>query len=111
MNSFLNPLLVQVMACGYLFNFYRGKPLVKKGGTLIITHPCSDAFDPDHHPSYHAREVRELRAEQPSGVVREAAIEVRQRVAKHARGELVELAVEDRLEPGGPPPGARSASA
>ncbi|HVI75902.1 MAG TPA: lactate racemase domain-containing protein [Anaeromyxobacteraceae bacterium] len=51
-NSILNPLLVQVMACGYFFNFYRGKPLVKKGGTLILTHPCSDAFDPDHHPSY-----------------------------------------------------------
>lgn len=51
-NSILNPLLVQVMACGYFFNFYRGKPLVKKGGTLIVTHPCSDLFDPDHHPSY-----------------------------------------------------------
>jgi hypothetical protein len=51
-NSILNPLLVQVMAQGYLFNFYRGKPLLKKGGTLIITHPCSDVFDPDHHPSY-----------------------------------------------------------
>jgi hypothetical protein len=51
-NSILNPLLVQVMACGYLFNFYRGKPLLKKGGTLILTHPCSDVFDPDHHPSY-----------------------------------------------------------
>jgi hypothetical protein len=51
-NSILNPLLVQVMACGYFFNFFRGKPLVKKGGTLIITHPCSDVFDPEHHPSY-----------------------------------------------------------
>jgi nickel-dependent lactate racemase len=51
-NSILNPLLVQVMACGYFFNFYRGKPLVKKGGTLIVTHPCSDEFDPEHHPSY-----------------------------------------------------------
>ncbi len=51
-NSILNPLLVQLMACGYFFNFYRGKPLVKKGGTLIVTHPCSDAFDPDQHPSY-----------------------------------------------------------
>lgn len=51
-NSILNPLLVQVMACGYFHNFYRGKPLVKKGGTLILAHPCSDEFDPDHHPSY-----------------------------------------------------------
>ena len=51
-NSILNPLLVQLMACGYFFNFYRGKPLVKQGGTLIITHPWSDTFDPVHHPSY-----------------------------------------------------------
>jgi hypothetical protein len=51
-NSILNPLLVQVMATGYFFNFFRGKPLVKPGGTLIVTHPCSDAFDPEHHPSY-----------------------------------------------------------
>jgi hypothetical protein len=51
-NSILNPLLVQVMALGYFFNFYRGKPMVKPGGTLIVTHPCYDAFDPEHHPSY-----------------------------------------------------------
>jgi len=48
----LNPLLVQVMALGYFFHFYRGKPLVKRGGVLILTHPCSDEFDPVHHPSY-----------------------------------------------------------
>ena len=48
----LNPLLVQVMALGYFFHMYRNKPLLRKGGTLIITHPCSDAFDPVHHPSY-----------------------------------------------------------
>jgi len=48
----LNPLLVQVMALGYFFHMYRHKPLVKKGGVMIVTHPCSDAFDPVHHPSY-----------------------------------------------------------
>lgn len=48
----LNPLLVQVMGLGYLFNLFRGRPLVKKGGVLILTHPCSDTFDTDHHPSY-----------------------------------------------------------
>jgi len=36
-NAFLNPLLVQVMASGYLFNLHKGDPLVKKGGTMIIT--------------------------------------------------------------------------
>ena len=51
-NSILNPLLVQVMACGYFFNMNRGIPLVKKGGTMILTHPCMDEFDPVQHPSY-----------------------------------------------------------
>ena len=51
-NSILNPLLVQVMALGYLFNLNRGVPLVKKGGVIIITHPCYDEFDPDHHAPY-----------------------------------------------------------
>jgi hypothetical protein len=51
-NSVLNPLLVQVMALGYFHNMYRGKPVLKKGGVMIITHPCYDEFDPVHHPSY-----------------------------------------------------------
>ena len=51
-NSFLNPLLVQVMVEGYLFNMYRGVPLVKKGGTMIVTHPCTNKFDHDQHAAY-----------------------------------------------------------
>ncbi|MBV9949006.1 MAG: DUF2088 domain-containing protein [Myxococcales bacterium] len=51
-NAFLNPLLVQVMAQGYLFNFYRGAPLVKKGGTMIVFHPCTDEFHKEHHAPY-----------------------------------------------------------
>lgn len=51
-NSFLNPLLVQVMANGYLFNLYKGVPMVKKGGTMIILHPCTDQFDGEHHAPY-----------------------------------------------------------
>jgi len=51
-NSFLNPLLVQVMASGYLFNLYKGVPMVKKGGTMIILHPCTDQFDNEHHAPY-----------------------------------------------------------
>ena len=51
-NSVLNPLLVQVMGLGYFHNFYRGKPLLRKGGVLILCHPCYDSFDPEHHPSY-----------------------------------------------------------
>jgi hypothetical protein len=51
-NAVLNPLLVQVMAQGYLHNLHRGAPLLRKGGVLIITHPCSDKFDHDQHASY-----------------------------------------------------------
>jgi hypothetical protein len=51
-NAFLNPLLVQVMAQGYLFNFYRGAPIVRKGGTMIVFHPCTDQFDQSQHASY-----------------------------------------------------------
>ena len=50
--AFLNPLLVSVMAEGYLFNLHRGAPLLKKGGTMIILHPCTDKFDPEQHLSY-----------------------------------------------------------
>ena len=50
--AFLNPLLVSVMAEGYLFNLHRGAPLLKKGGTIIITHPCTDKFDKEQHLSY-----------------------------------------------------------
>jgi hypothetical protein len=51
-NSFLNPLLVSVMAEGYLFNMYKGQPIVKKGGTMIVHHPCTDEFDKEHHAPY-----------------------------------------------------------
>ncbi len=51
-NSILNPVLVQVMALGYLYNMYRGSPVIRDGGTMIVCHPCPDEFDPDHHPSY-----------------------------------------------------------
>ena len=48
----LNPILVQVMALGYFYHMYRRQPLLRDGGVLIITHPCTDKFDPEHHPSY-----------------------------------------------------------
>jgi lactate racemase len=50
--STLNPLLVQVMALGYHFNMYRNKPLLRKGGVMIVSHPCFDEFDHNFHPSY-----------------------------------------------------------
>ena len=48
----MNPILVFNMLLGYLFNLYRGKPLVREGGVLIGTHPMPDDFDKLHHPSY-----------------------------------------------------------
>ena len=51
-DSILNPVLVQCMALGYFHNMYRGMPVVKKNGVLIITHPLYDEFHPLHHPSY-----------------------------------------------------------
>lgn len=51
-NSTLNPILVHVLTLGYLFNLYRGKPMVKKGGVMILMHPLEKRFNATHHPSY-----------------------------------------------------------
>ncbi len=51
-NSIMNPILVACLGLGYFFNLYRGKPLVREGGVLIIRHPTPPAFHPGHHPSY-----------------------------------------------------------
>jgi lactate racemase len=51
-NSILNPILVQTMGLGYFHNMFRGKPVLKKGGVLILTHPLYDEFDHVQHPSY-----------------------------------------------------------
>src|ERR687897_3234271 len=51
-NSIMNPLLVYNMLLGYLFNLYRGRPLVREGGVLIGTHPMPEDFNKLHHPSY-----------------------------------------------------------
>ncbi len=51
-NSIMNPILVMCMGLGYLFNMYRGKPIVREGGVAILSHPTPWAFHPVHHPSY-----------------------------------------------------------
>lgn len=51
-HAFLNPLLVQVMINGYLFNLYKNAPMLKKGGTMIALHPCTDKFDNEQHAPY-----------------------------------------------------------
>ena len=51
-NSILNPILVACLGLGYFFNLYRGKPLVREGGVVIMSHPTPWEFNPVHHPSY-----------------------------------------------------------
>ena len=51
-NSIMNPILVVCLGLGYFFNLYRGKPLVREGGVLIMSHPTPWEFHPVHHPSY-----------------------------------------------------------
>jgi hypothetical protein len=51
-NSIMNPVLVMCLGLGYFFNLYRGKPLVRPGGVVILCHPTPWAFHPVHHPSY-----------------------------------------------------------
>jgi hypothetical protein len=51
-NTTLNPILVACLGLGYFFNLYRGKPLVREGGVVIMSHPTPWDFNPVHHPSY-----------------------------------------------------------
>ena len=51
-NSTMNPILVACLGLGYFFNLYLGKPLVREGGVVIISHPTPWEFNPVHHPSY-----------------------------------------------------------
>lgn len=51
-NSIMNPILVMCLGLGYYFNLYRGMPLVREGGVVIMTHPTPNEFHPVHHPSY-----------------------------------------------------------
>jgi hypothetical protein len=51
-NSIMNPILVMCLGLGYFFNLYRGRPLVREGGVLIMSHPTRWEFHPVHHPSY-----------------------------------------------------------
>lgn len=51
-NSVMNPILATCMGLGYLFNMYRGQPLVRRGGVMILFHPVPWEFSQLHHPSY-----------------------------------------------------------
>jgi hypothetical protein len=51
-NSILNPILVVCLGLGYFYNMYRGRPLVRPGGAMIMFHPVRKEFNALHHPSY-----------------------------------------------------------
>ncbi len=51
-NSVMNPILVHCLGLGYFFNLYRNKPLVRRGGVVIMFHPVLWEFHQIHHPSY-----------------------------------------------------------
>src|SRR3954453_19606776 len=51
-NSVMNPILATCMGLGYYFNSYRGQPVVRKGGAVILYHPVEEDFNQLHHPSY-----------------------------------------------------------
>jgi hypothetical protein len=52
-NSILNPILVHCLGLGYFFNFYRNRPLIRRGGVMIVLHPIENRFHMVHHPSYY----------------------------------------------------------
>ena len=52
-NSILNPILVACLGLGYFFNLYRGKPLVREGGVVIMTHPTPVGVQPGPPPELH----------------------------------------------------------
>jgi hypothetical protein len=51
-NSIMNPVLVSCLGLGYFFNLYRGKPVVRPRGVMILHHPVPWEFHQVHHPSY-----------------------------------------------------------
>lgn len=51
-NSVMNPILAMCLGMGYFFNLYRGMPLVRPGGAMILYHPLAAEFSQLHHPSY-----------------------------------------------------------
>ncbi len=50
--SRMNPLLVMNLGLGYVFNLYRGRPLVRPGGVMVLVNPLRAGFHPKHHLPY-----------------------------------------------------------
>ena len=50
--SVINPIQVRNLAMSYSYGLFQNVPLVRKGGILIMHHPCVRQFHPVHTPSY-----------------------------------------------------------
>ncbi len=48
----INPVLVVSDVLGYIFNWFYDRPLVKKGGVVIILNPVFEVFHKEYHTSY-----------------------------------------------------------
>ena len=48
----INPVLVVSDVLGYVFNWFYRRPLVKRGGVVIILNPVFEVFHPEYHVSY-----------------------------------------------------------
>ncbi len=48
----INPVLVVSDVLGYIYNWFYDKPIVKKGGVVIILNPVYDIFHDQYHVSY-----------------------------------------------------------
>jgi len=48
----INPVLVVSDVLGYVFNWFYNKPLVKKGGVVVILNPVFEVFHPEYHVPY-----------------------------------------------------------
>jgi len=50
--SIINPIQVRNLAMSYSYGLFQNVPLVRKGGILIMCHPCRKQFHAVHTPSY-----------------------------------------------------------
>lgn len=48
----INPVLVVSDVLGYVFNWFYNRPLVKRGGVVIILNPVFEVFHPEYHVAY-----------------------------------------------------------
>ena len=83
-NSTMNPILATCMGLGYYFNSYRGQPVVRRGGAVILYHPLERGLQPAAPP-----ELRRLlrgdpgRVDRPGGDRGEVRAAVRDRPVVH----------------------------